>query len=380
MKSAAPGTNRSPIPDAIVLSGWTWEAFNVPERISLALAHRGARVLYCENPVSFFRGKRRPRQQVERGIYRAGLSFLGQRLNRFPLLFPPLQSKLLVAQILRHAADLRLQDPIVVYPHGDFVPLCLEFKKRGFFLVHVCMDYPESGHKRLMELSDLILVIPKSLYQHLRTIYGSKVRMIPQVNRPFRPDAIPSGTPSDTRDFPGIGRPRLGYVGPVEGRLNLPVLNRVLSSHPEWQFVHVGASKCLPLSNVHALPWRSPEELRGVVANLDLGFMPYGCDNNKNLHCMPLKLFDYFALGKPVVSTRILNLLEFADTIYFGDDARELCGAIEAALEEPPDSPLKAKRIGIAQENSIEALARVLAELLPCSGKTSHAAAVAIAR
>ena len=32
--------------DAIVISGWTWEASNVPERLALALANAGSRVLY----------------------------------------------------------------------------------------------------------------------------------------------------------------------------------------------------------------------------------------------------------------------------------------------------------------------------------------------
>ena len=38
--------------DAIILSTWSWDTFNVPERIALALAMRGARVLYCEIPAS----------------------------------------------------------------------------------------------------------------------------------------------------------------------------------------------------------------------------------------------------------------------------------------------------------------------------------------
>lgn len=377
MNSLGPPTNGNrPVRDAIVMSGWTWEARNVPERISLALARLGARVLYCENPVSFFRGKGHPRQEVESGIYRTGLEFLGHRLNRIRVFFPQIQSKLLATQIIRNAQDLELNNPLFVYPHGDFVPLCSEFKERGFFLVHVCMDYPETGQERLIELSDLTLIIPKSLYKDLKATYGGKIRIIPQVSWLSDSGPAESGTSSDEREFARIPRPRLAYLGPVERRLNLRILNQMLTSHPEWQFLHFGASKCLPLTNVHVLAWREPQRLKEVVANLDLGFMPYSCDDNKNLHCMPLKLFDYFALGKPVVSTRILNLAEFSDTIYFGDDAEQLCHAIQLALEEPPDSPLKSKRMAIARENSIGALANALAELLPSCGQTSNVAAV----
>jgi hypothetical protein len=82
---------------------------------------------------------------------------------------------------------------------------------------------------------------------------------------------------------------------------------------------------------------------------------------------------DYFAQGKAVVSTSIINLREFSDTIYFGDDADQLCRAIQSALDEPPDSPLKSKRVAIARENSIETLADVLAEVLAPCRETSNA-------
>jgi hypothetical protein len=361
------------VPDAIVMSGWTWEAFNVPERIALALAYLGSKVLYCENPVSLFRHKGHPRQQVESGIYRTGLEFLGHRLNRIPVLMPRIQSKFLASQILRHATDLGLESPIFIYPHGDFAALCLEFRGRGFALVHVCMDYPETGQERLIELSDLTLLIPKSLCDSMRDRYGSKIHLIPQVTRLFESDT--KGL-LDASEFAEIPRPRLGYVGPVDRRVDLRILSEILTNRPRWHFLHFGASKCLPLGNVHVLPWRAPEKLKAVVANLDVGFMPYARNDNKNLHCMPLKLFDYFAQGVPIASTRILNLLEFSDTIYFGDDASELCYAVELALDEPTDSPLKTKRIAIAKKHSIEALATALVEILAPTRDAAYASAI----
>lgn len=376
MKEPEPPTNGNRmVRDAIVMSGWTWETFNVPERISLAFAHLGAKVLYFENPVSFFRSPGRSQQEVESRVYRTTPRFIGHRLNRIPFILPRLQSQLLAAQILRSVQDLRLKDPLFVYPHGIFASLCSAFKKRGFFLLHVCMDYPEAGQERLIELSNLTLVIPKSLYEGMRATYGEKIQMIPQVGRLLDFREAGAEISSEPSDLVNIPRPRLGYTGPADRRLDLRALSEVLEAHPEWHFVHFGASKCLPLKNVHVLAWRTPEKLSEIVAGLDLGFMPYARDDNKNLHCMPLKLFDYFALGKPVVSTPILNLLEFSETIYFGDNADELCRAVQMALDEPLDSPVKSKRIAIGKENSIETLAKVLAEVLASCGKTADAVA-----
>lgn len=79
---------------------------------------------------------------------------------------------------------------------------------------------------------------------------------------------------------------------------------------------------------------------------------------------MPLKVFDYFNAGIPVVSTPIVNLFEYSDTIYFGDTAEELAAAIELALSEPQDSQRKSARRDIAKSHSIAALAEALSEIL----------------
>jgi hypothetical protein len=174
------------------------------------------------------------------------------------------------------------------------------------------------------------------------------------VRRAFEPCCIDAGA---LNEFDSIPRPRLGYIGPVTNRLNLRVLQSLLTTHPEWHFLHFGADKCFALPNVHVLGWRTPQKLQNVIANLDAGLMPYDCYSNKNFHCIPLKVFDYFSIGLPAVSTPIVNLWEFSDTMYFGDDASELCDAVQAALDEPADSPKKSARIAIARKHSIEALA-----------------------
>jgi len=363
--------------DAIIVSGWNWETFNVPERVALALARLGGKVLYCENPVSRLRRRGRPLKEIESRIYRFGPEFLGHRLNLVPVGFPQWQAKMVARQILRNASQLNLKDPLFFYAHGDFfLPLCREFKRRGFPLVHVCMDYPERGQEELIQLSDLTLAIPKSVFHQLRSKYGGKIALIPQVARILdvgRQTGVAAAAPDE---FAAIPRPRLGYIGPVTDRLNLKVLEKVLAARPDWQFLHFGAAKCLPLPNVHVIAWRAPEALKDVVASLDVGLMPYDCYSNKNFHCMPLKVFDYFYAGLPVVSTPIVNLWEFADTIYFGDNADELCRAVQSALDEPADSPKKSARIAIAREHSIEGLSMALDQVFASrhqflTGKTS---------
>ncbi|HEU5411612.1 MAG TPA: hypothetical protein VFU57_11370 [Candidatus Acidoferrales bacterium] len=363
MNRPTPQNGTRPIRDAIVMSGWSWRNYNVPERVALALSYLGAKVLYCENPSSCLRKVATEVTEVFPGIFRLQPRFLGHRLNRIHLGLDYVQARMLSTQVQKCAASVGLRSPLFIYPHGEFfVPLCREFKKRGFPLVHCCFDYPERGQERHIELSDFTLTLSKSIFHPLRAKYGPKIAIVPQV-RWIEGDESEEACvlPAELAVIP---RPRLGYIGLVSNRLNLGILHQLLLSRPEWHFVHFGDSKCLPLANVHTIAWRDPGNLDRLIANLDIGFMPYNCSNNKDFHCMPLKVFDYFNAGVPVVSTPIVNLWEYSDTIYFGDTAEELITAVESALDEPADSPRRSLRRNIAKRQSISALAESLSRIL----------------
>lgn len=349
--------------DAIVVSGWTWDASNVPERIALALARAGSRVLYCENPASFLRSVR-PFSEVEKNVFAFGLRHFGHRLNSFPTL-RPLQAKVLAAEILKNASRLQLEDPVFIYPHGEcYLPLCREFKHRGFKLLHIAMDYEVELSREHVRESDLTLVIPQAAFERLSEEFGPKVRKIPQLSCFDELSSQFADNFTASPEISCIPRPRLGYLGGLEGRVSVSLLKEMLLKNPEWQFLSFGSKKQLDLPNEHVLPWHSRAGLAGILGGLDIGFMPYDCTIPKNLHCVPLKLFDYFTCGMPVVSTPIVFLREYEDLVYLGSTADELVATVLEALSEPPDSPKRARRIAVAREHSIEESARIIAIVL----------------
>ena len=347
------------------MSGWYWDNFNVPERMALALARAGSRVLYCENPVSFLKHSPRTLTEVEKGVFAFGLKFvgLGRQLNSLPVL-GQLQAKCLANQIIGNARKLGLRDPIFVYPHGDYsLSLCREFKRRGFRLVHVSMDYELELQINHVSESDLTLCIPYAAYRELYAQFGDKVKLLPQFSAAEDAESV-AREPLDPPVLARIPRPRLGYLGNLTGRVSIPILAEILTEHPEWHFVSFGEANWLSLSNEHDMPWQAHGEASHVVDGLDVGFMPYDCAVPKNLHCVPLKLFDYFARGIAVVSTPIVYLSEFRDLVYLGSTPEELSKAIAEALMEPEHSPKKAKRQAIAREHSIGNLSRLLVTML----------------
>ena len=338
--------------------------FNVPERISLALASRGARVLYCEVPVSRFRRKGQLLSEVNEGVYRFGPEYLGEKFNSFPVI-GNLQWKAVANQIIDHADSLKLKDPVFLYSHFEkMAALCEEMRASGYPLVHICMDYPEPYQYELIEISDQTVVIPKYVFEELRAQYGEKIQWIPQSIHLPAPKLPVNGSRPEPVEIARIPRPRLGYLGPIFARLNLSVLRDVLTKNTDWQFVYFGDSADFLPPNAHAMGWHSPDELPLYVESLDAGLMPYDCLSKKNLYCSPLKLYDYFLRGLPVVSTPILEIFEFKDLVYLGSTAEELSAAVVRALEEPPDSPERALRMNVARAHSTEAQGKRLEEVL----------------
>ncbi len=360
------------MPDAIVFSSWNWDTFNVPERVALALASRGWRVLYCGMPVSRFRKPDTAVREVAPGVHAFTPEYLGGKLASIPVLRES-QWKSVARQIHDQARALGLSSPVFMYSHVEGLePLCLEMRAIGSKLVHICMDYPEPHQYALIEISDRTLVIPNTVYAKLRAKYGDKILSIPQSIHIARNNALTAQAPSAAALAP-IPHPRLGYLGPVYARLNLPLVRDLLTAHPDWHFVCFGDTSALPLANVHGMDWSRPEDLPHFVAGFDAGVMPYDNFDEKNLHCVPLKLFDYFLAGLPVVSTPVLSLSEYSDLIYFGDTPATFARAIEAALAEPASSPKRQQRMQVAQAHSTEALGERLDQVLDFSTQGGQA-------
>jgi hypothetical protein len=271
-------------------------------------------------------------------------------------------------QILCQARTLRLNEPMFLYSHIErMAPLCKEMKAKGLPLVHICMDYPEPYQYDLIELSDRTVVIPKGVFHKLRARFGEKVYSIPQSIHISSTGVQENDSWSEPPVLSRLSRPRLGYLGPLYGRVNMPLLRRMLAAHPDWQFVHFGGA--LHMDNAHNLGWLQPSMLPPYVASFDVGVMPYDCFNEKNLHCAPLKLFDYFLAGIPVVSTPVIPLWEYEDLVYFGETPTEFSGAVCKALEEPSTSPKRRRRIEVARSHSTVILGQKLEEVLNFSLK-----------
>jgi UDP-galactopyranose mutase len=115
-------------------------------------------------------------------------------------------------------------------------------------------------------------------------------------------------------DIAGIPGPRLGYSGLIGKRLDLQLIADVAQKRKDWSIVFIGRTdtrECASelavlenLPNVHFLGEKSPQDVARYIAEFDVGLLPYAV-NLETEHISPIKMYEYWAAGKPVVGTRI---------------------------------------------------------------------------
>ena len=144
-------------------------------------------------------------------------------------------------------------------------------------------------------------------------------------------------------DQKAIARPRLGYFGVIDERIDLPLLEGVAVQRPEWQIVMVGPvakidpSQLPRQANIHYLGQKQYAELPAYLDGWDVCLLPFAL-NNSTRFISPTKTLEYMAAEKPIVSTPIKDVAEpFSDIVYLADDVPAFIAACDRALHQSED-------------------------------------------
>jgi glycosyltransferase involved in cell wall biosynthesis len=101
-----------------------------------------------------------------------------------------------------------------------------------------------------------------------------------------------------------------------------------------WPSFSSGAkAKVVPLPNVHFLGRKPFREALAYMREFNVAIIPH-LQNDFNRNTNPLKLYEYLALGKPVVMTPQVGLEEVGDLVRVADTPEQFNRQVLAALRE----------------------------------------------
>ena len=148
-------------------------------------------------------------------------------------------------------------------------------------------------------------------------------------------------------DLPPWQGPIVGFFGLLESWIDLQLLAHVAQHRPDWLIVLIGheAVDVGPLrkqSNVILIGRKPFAELAGYGRFFDVGLLPYKL-TEQVINSNPIKLREYLAMGKPVVSVRFPHAEGFGSLVYLADSYDEFVIAIDRALREDDDGLRRAR-------------------------------------
>ena len=248
----------------------------------------------------------------------------------------------ILAEMVRTLAD---EEGIDRHAAWLYTPLALPVAQAidPAVIVYDCMDElslflgapPEllEREDELIRRADVMFTGGPSLYEAKRSRHGNVHCFSSSVDAAhFRA----GGTePADQAALP---RPRLGFYGVIDERIDLDILDAMAVAHPEWQVVMIGpVVKIDPATlprhpNIHYLGQRSYDALPAYLGGWDLSLLPFA-RNDATRFISPTKTLEYMAAEHPIVSTPIADVAgPYGDIVYLGDGAAAFVAACEAAL------------------------------------------------
>lgn len=133
--------------------------------------------------------------------------------------------------------------------------------------------------------------------------------------------------------------PVAGYVGVVDERLDLELIDELASAMPDWEIRIVGpVAKIDPAdlprrANITYAGAVSYPQLPEVMAGFDVALMPFAM-NEATRSISPTKTLEYLAAGLPVVSTRVPDVVtDYGHVVALADDAAGFATACRQALD-----------------------------------------------
>jgi len=249
-------------------------------------------------------------------------------------------------------------------------------------IYHVVDEYSGYGHPskshsdevdqleiRLLRAVDTVIVVTPSLYE-LKSPHNPNTHVVANA---VDYAAFANGDRSKPDDMSNIQGPIIGYSGLIAARLDLKMLLEAASARPQWNFVFVGAvddkyceaelQQLRALANVHFLGPKAVQDLPRYVHQFDVCTVPYVL-NLRAQHASPLKLYEYAAASRPIVSADFAAARSFGGHVKMVGDASEFVAACEQSLTLNSSAAEIIKNRELAAQNTWAHRIQQLSEIL----------------
>jgi glycosyltransferase involved in cell wall biosynthesis len=317
---------------------WSVTLFQRPQHLARELARRGHLVVYdCSGTNEDVQGFR----EIEPNLllYRGDARHLGRLPN--PLLW--------TFSYNYHLAGNYVPDADCIYDWIDDLSV---------------FDYDQGllrrNHRRALKEARVVASVARRLHEEARRERPDALYLPNGVQ--YEHFAEPPAAPvvdADAAPFLESDRPLAGYYGAIARWFDYGLLQEVADRRRDWNFLLIGPNydgsierqdllrRC---PNVRWIGPRHYQTLPGYLHRFDVATIPFAI-NDITLATSPLKLYEYFAGGKPVITTAMPECMAYP-VVRIARDSRDFSRHLDEALAEGRSPAFRRRLQQIARENS----------------------------
>lgn len=233
-----------------------------------------------------------------------------------------------------------------------YTPMALRFTSHlePQFIIYDCMDQL-SGFKdapaeipaleaELLKMADIVFTGGQSLYEAKRDMHRNIFAFPSSVDVAHYRSAR-----RESKASKNGGPLTIGYMGVIDERIAIELLEEVARLRPDWSIVMMGPvvkidPATLPsLPNIHYIGPRTYAELPANLGNWDIGMLPFA-HNDATRFISPTKTLEYLAAGLRVISTSIRDVVNpygNQGLVAIADDAETFVREVEQLAREGQD-------------------------------------------
>ncbi|MBI5077269.1 glycosyltransferase [Candidatus Falkowbacteria bacterium] len=196
------------------------------------------------------------------------------------------------------------------------------------------------NYQAIAEKADLIFTVSRELKDFYRELGRTRdVHWIPNgVDYAHfnEPEKIEKANP-----LAKISGPIIGYLGTIECRVDFDLIAKIASAHrdktialcgPVWPSIkHELKQKLSKYKNIILTGRVKYDDIPSYINRFDVAIIPHKI-NEFIKSTNPMKMYDYLACGKPIVTTRGAGVDMFADYVYATNDPNKFVKFIDDAI------------------------------------------------
>jgi polysaccharide pyruvyl transferase CsaB len=230
-------------------------------------------------------------------------------------------------------------------------------------------DFLLSNHRRALKEADVVTSVARGLHEEALAVRSDAVYLPNGVEYDrFATEAVT--LPEDIADLRREGKPIAGYYGALAKWFDYQLLDEIAGLRPDWNFLLIGpmydqSLNQQPMLHRENIKWIGPRSYPSLPQYLkvfDVAMIPFVI-NNITVATSPLKLYEYFAGGKAVITTPMPECESFKE-VTIARNAEEFAKALDRAKEQGLDMKYRARVRALAHENSWTRRVQTVEELL----------------